>query len=143
MRTLIVRRDRTSPRRPRRQRHDARTAQARNLARVCMRDGANKGWVAGANRWRAGAGRLAQRAAMSPREKRGRGQAGDMRRGGARICAVQHPATKSARPSALEAKDAHQPHSGGIRSARAGKKRGPMMVSRRPVTTRGKVTERC
>eukprot|EP00955_Chlamydomonas_euryale_P074276 361988-Chlamydomonas_euryale.AAC.11 len=56
---------------------------------------------------------------------------------------AQHPGTKSARPSALEAKDAHQPHSGGTRSARAGKKRGPGMASRRPVTTHGKVTERC
>eukprot|EP00955_Chlamydomonas_euryale_P053279 355455-Chlamydomonas_euryale.AAC.1 len=45
--------------------------------------------------------------------------------------------------SALGAKDAHQPHSDGTRSARAGKKRGPRMVSRRPVTTHGRVTERC
>eukprot|EP00955_Chlamydomonas_euryale_P081438 363578-Chlamydomonas_euryale.AAC.3 len=35
----------------------------------------------------------------------------------------QHPATKSVRPSALEAKDAHLLRSGGTRSARAGKKR--------------------
>eukprot|EP00955_Chlamydomonas_euryale_P001264 14756-Chlamydomonas_euryale.AAC.1 len=44
----------------------------------------------------------------------------------------QHPATKSARPSASEPKDAHLPRSGGTKSARASKKRGPRMVSRRP-----------
>eukprot|EP00955_Chlamydomonas_euryale_P077086 362856-Chlamydomonas_euryale.AAC.19 len=56
---------------------------------------------------------------------------------------TRHPATKPARPSALEAKDAHQPPSGGTRSARAGQKRGPRMVRRRPVTSHRKVTERC
>eukprot|EP00955_Chlamydomonas_euryale_P043485 352598-Chlamydomonas_euryale.AAC.18 len=58
------------------------------------------------------------------------------------LAMAQHPATKSARPSALEAKDAHQPHPGGTKSARAGKKRGPRMVSRRPVTTDGKVMQK-
>eukprot|EP00955_Chlamydomonas_euryale_P065688 359311-Chlamydomonas_euryale.AAC.4 len=53
----------------------------------------------------------------------------------------QHPASKSARPYTSEAKDAHQPHSGGIRSARAGKKRGPRMVSRRPATAVGAAAE--
>eukprot|EP00955_Chlamydomonas_euryale_P098588 365157-Chlamydomonas_euryale.AAC.14 len=56
---------------------------------------------------------------------------------------AQHPAAESVRSSASEAKDAHLPPSGGTTSARSGKKRGPRMVSRRPVTTHGKVTKRC
>eukprot|EP00955_Chlamydomonas_euryale_P038130 351002-Chlamydomonas_euryale.AAC.24 len=55
----------------------------------------------------------------------------------------QHPATKSARHSASEAKDARLLLFGGIRSARADRKRGPKMVSRRLVNTLGKVTQRC
>eukprot|EP00955_Chlamydomonas_euryale_P112093 366111-Chlamydomonas_euryale.AAC.22 len=57
--------------------------------------------------------------------------------------ATQRPVTTLARPSASEAKDAHLPCSDGTRSARAGKKKGPRMASRRPMTTHGQVTERC
>eukprot|EP00955_Chlamydomonas_euryale_P055332 356106-Chlamydomonas_euryale.AAC.6 len=79
------------------------------------------------------------RAGNNGRTKDGQQTPGDYPREGG----LQHSATKSARPSASETKDAHQPPSGGTRSAQAGKERGPRMVSRRPLTTHGKVTERC